>query len=643
MSIHLLLEAALRSLIMGAIILASLHIMRIAQVRARRTAWLLALLGALAMPVLVGAQIGPRLLPEITLAKAPEALESAPWIPREQFIEIPAQVQVAVASREQITKVQRARVPLLQTLTSVAEVGYGSIAGVLLLRLCIGLSFAFRLRNAARRLHQDRVALDRVALDRVALDPVGPYRVIAQFDPALDVRSSARITTPVTIGSSVLLPEGYPAWDETTLRIVLSHERAHVRQGDFYVHALAEMHCALFWFNPFSWWLRRELSELGEALSDRAAVEHADSRAGYAEILLAFATRGRRPLAGVAMASVSNLTPRIERLLSEKHFERSFSGKQRLPLAAGVVILALFAATATVKVHAVPNAGFEKSDAPAVLDVLAGPAAPAAPDPPAAAQVPAAPEVPAAPTPMKPESLKKTQPLKRPTAPRRPETPQGSQEEQEGQEGMLGLHTGHSRIIIDSGKDLPPLSGDYIYFQHDGKPYLIQDPSVIAEAQRLLAPMQELADKQKELGAQRALLGAKQRVLNAQRFASIETAEMKIDTAKFKRDMAELQSLIKQMDLGELNVKIDPQALAAVQTHIAEIQAATARLQAGLGDHLRGFGEQQGKLGEQQGKLGEEQRALAEQRRQVVEALRRQLQPIIEQAIREGKGKQLAE
>src|ERR1700736_5962796 len=54
---------------MAAIILAALHIMRIAQVRARRTAWLLALVGALAMPILVAAQIGPRLLPELALVK----------------------------------------------------------------------------------------------------------------------------------------------------------------------------------------------------------------------------------------------------------------------------------------------------------------------------------------------------------------------------------------------------------------------------------------------------------------------------------------------------------------------------------------------------------------------------------------------
>src|SRR4029077_12540459 len=63
-STHLLLEAAVRSLVMGAIIFVALRLMRIEHVRARRTAWLLALAGALAMPVLVSAQIGPRLLPE---------------------------------------------------------------------------------------------------------------------------------------------------------------------------------------------------------------------------------------------------------------------------------------------------------------------------------------------------------------------------------------------------------------------------------------------------------------------------------------------------------------------------------------------------------------------------------------------------
>ena len=219
---------------------------------------------------------------------------------------------------------------------------------MLSLRLCAGVGFALRLRNHATR-------------------------VIFPFDPDLDVRTSKRIKSPATIGSSVLLPSDFASWDAATLRIVLSHERAHVRQKDFLIHTLAGLHCALFWFNPFSWWLKRQLAELGEALSDCAAVEEAESRAGYAEILLAFAARTRWPLAGVAMASASNLTPRIERLLNDQGFERSFTKARRLPfMAAGVVALAMFASTSMVRVHASPT------------DVATPPVAPAAPNSPPA-------------------------------------------------------------------------------------------------------------------------------------------------------------------------------------------------------------------------------------------------------------------
>ena len=77
MSTHLVLEAAVRSLVMGAMIMVALRLLRIDQVRARRTAWLLALIGALAMPVLVGAQIGPRLLPQLAFVAPPVAQPTA--------------------------------------------------------------------------------------------------------------------------------------------------------------------------------------------------------------------------------------------------------------------------------------------------------------------------------------------------------------------------------------------------------------------------------------------------------------------------------------------------------------------------------------------------------------------------------------
>jgi len=291
---HLLLEAAVRSLVMGAIILVALRLLRIEQVRARRTAWLLALVGALAMPALVAAQIGPRLLPELALVKPsathPQAVRAVYGEYRGPLTESPAGMpQDIVAPDPRTPTIDDDRDHALgHTVLSLAVFGYCVVAAMLSLRLCAGVGFALRLRNQAER-------------------------VVFPFDPELDVRTSARFATPVTIGSSVLLPSDYTSWDGATLRIVLSHERAHVRQKDFYIHALAGLHCALFWFNPYSWWLQRQLSELGEALSDCAAVGQAESRTSYAEILLAFASRSHWPLTGVAMASASNLTPRIEK------------------------------------------------------------------------------------------------------------------------------------------------------------------------------------------------------------------------------------------------------------------------------------------------------------------------------------------
>jgi beta-lactamase regulating signal transducer with metallopeptidase domain len=614
MSTHLLLEAAVRSLVMGAMILVALRLLRIDQVRARRTAWLLALMGALAMPVLVGAQIGPRLLPEIAAAKPQPRYLDGPYIdaaasspyrgaaaqdapPNAPRIDDGRNASAAGAGGTQSSSI----------VLTLAVIGYCAVAAVLSLRLCAGVGFALRLRNQAER-------------------------VVFPFDPELDVRTSSQITTPVTIGSSVLLPGGYVSWDEATLRIVLSHERAHVRQADFYVHALAGLHCALFWFNPFSWWLQRQLSELGEALSDCAAVEHAESRASYAETLLAFATRARWPLTGVAMASASNLTPRIERLLSDKGFERSFAVRHRLPyVAAGVVIVALVASTSMTRVHASPTSGPLNAVNVAINTNLSDSIA---------AQVSNSISANIS------NSVASKKDAKKADADRSAERGEAGEP---FEEGIMAIVTDHSRMMFDSGNMLPHQSGDYIYFQHDGKPYLIQDPAIIAQAQALLAPMKELRQKQEELGRKQRELGGKQGLLGAQqRILVAQARAVKIDTPEFRRDMANLQNMVKQMHVEELTAQIDRNALAEVQSHLGEIQATVGKLQAEMamqqaefGAHQGELGAQQGELGAQQGKLGEQQALLGEQQRKIVEDVRRQLKPIIEQAIREGKGKAL--
>jgi beta-lactamase regulating signal transducer with metallopeptidase domain len=593
-STHVLAEAALRSLIMGAIILAALPLLRIHQVRAQRTAWLLALIGALAMPALVSWQIGPPLLPQLPAASLRQPAASL----RQPAQPLAALDSAASASPETATSVadreRNSRSRFIAATLSEAALGlYCIVAALLLIRLCLGVGFALRLRNCARRTE-------------------------FPFASQSDVRVSGRIATPVTIASTVLLPPTYSAWDEPTLRVVLTHECAHVRQRDFYVHIAAGLHCALFWFNPYSWWLRRHLSELGEALSDCAAVEQAQSRASYAEILLAFATRAPWPRAGVAMARASGVTPRIERLLDDRGFERSFAGRSRQAyVAAGAVLMAMIATTATVRVRA------------ASPDTVSAAGVPAAPPAPSAPETPAAPAAPTVPTP--PAALPQ---VSIDTADRTAADVSAADVSVRAHDDeILAIRVGDSRVTFDSGNELPQIAGDYIYYQRQGKTYVIQDPETIANARRLLAPMEELGRMQQELGRQQAALGKQQNTLGMQQLAA------RVETPDFKRDIAELERVMRQMDLAHLSPQIDQKALAELQSRLGEIQGRIGVLMAELGMQQAKIGGQQGALGEQQGKLGAAQARLGERHRKIAEEARRQLRPLIERAIRDGKAK----
>ena len=113
------------------------------------------------------------------------------------------------------------------------------------------------------------------------------------------------------------------------MRIVVAHERSHVRQGDFDLQALAGVYTAIFWLSPLGWWLKRKLSDLSETISDHAGLEEAESHASYARILLEFAALPRRTQVGVAMAHSGRIAERIERLLNENSFRQAFTGGRR--------------------------------------------------------------------------------------------------------------------------------------------------------------------------------------------------------------------------------------------------------------------------------------------------------------------------
>ncbi len=652
MNTHLLLAAALRTLIMGVTLFAALRVLRIHQVRAQRTAWLLALVAALAMPAFVSGSIGLHILPSFTRTTTapaihtPDAVTYPPKHAQRRFVpQINEHTSTSVIPEEHHQ--QRRHWPI-----SYAATLYSLVAGFLLVRLATGLTLAMRLRKQAQRAD-------------------------FTFDTT-DIRISDRIFTPVTIANSVLLPASSAQWTEAKLRVVLSHERAHIRQHDFYIQLLAGLNCAIFWFNPFSWWMQKHLSALGEAMSDLAALEQAESRISYAEVLLEFATSAQWPLTGVAMARTSSLRIRIERLLSDRLFEQSYTGKRQLPmLAAAIGLLAVCASTSVVRVHAAqkasapiaitnsqpaaapltqsmptdhgtdgsgrtsgtgisslvysttggPSAGGAGAttarygyDAVTHEDVLAQEAAQDVPPPPASPAAPATPDAPPAP------------------------------EDGSHCHYTYSYNNNGDSYALVNGSDAYTSSGDwnqmgsfdairktvhgdFIYYRHDGKSYIIDDPAIVARAKALYVPIEALGKQQEALGKQQEALGRQQEALGRLQ------SNVRIQNPDLSKETAALDKALQQMKQLESQKEVDRESLSRLQEQIGEIQSRLGELQGQAGEEQGKFGAEQGKLGEQQGKLGEEQGRLGEQQVKLGEEAQRQIIPLIRRAIQDGKAR----
>jgi beta-lactamase regulating signal transducer with metallopeptidase domain len=380
-------------------------------VLALKCAWTLVLAAAFLMPLILPiASYLPRatlVLPAFMHRTAPATSASwseEPTPPQPDAPPVPHQFAAPATSRPHHTAAPAAvpselsvlptpeaptpQAPPLPTFSVFAAIAllYLAISGLLLVRLGYGLVSAYLLWRSAR-----------------------PVSAGVSATHGLRLRSSAAVSSPVTIGSSVVLPADFRSWDSEKLRIVLAHERSHVRQGDFYLQALAGFYAAIVWFSPLGWWLKRQLSDLAEAISDRSGLEQAASRASYAQILLEFAAAPHLTEIGVAMARSSNLSHRIERLFNESAFRQAFTASRRTIVTALLAPVVLFAAATFVRVTAAAQtpeqtpsaqsptpATAPSTPAPAPAEVVAPEAIPVPPQTPAPSPD-AAPTAPAAP------------------------------------------------------------------------------------------------------------------------------------------------------------------------------------------------------------------------------------------------------
>lgn len=287
----LLLDASLKSLVVLALVGVALLFGRRASASARHLCLLLGLIGFLALPILTLALPGWRvsLWPQTaTVLPSAPAIESPPTGHVPQFMpSTPEEAGPVTAppssSSPDVTPVapkapaRRALPPWPTTLFLL-----WIVAAVLTLAPTLaGLVAVRRLARRCRRLAEGPL----VALATALRCEVGVGRPVTllQGEPA----ESAAV--PMTWGwrrPTILLPAGAEDWPPERLRVVLLHELAHIKRGDWPCQMLAHAVCAIYWFHPGAWLLARQLRIESERACDDFVISAGVLPDDYARHLL---------------------------------------------------------------------------------------------------------------------------------------------------------------------------------------------------------------------------------------------------------------------------------------------------------------------------------------------------------------------
>ena len=281
---------------------------------ARHLVWTLALVSAMMVPVLSIAL--PRWqLPLVTVQ--PTSISQ----PAPDF-ESPARVAPALRANRTGAKTGQPVAPLAAPAFSMPRLSVGAAifliwafgAALILGRLVIGL---LAVQWMSRR--TDHVTEARwLPLARALAAELG-------ISPRITFRRSGRAAMPMAWGivrPSVLMPADADTWPIERLRIVLLHELAHVKRRDCLTHMLAQITCALYWFNPLAWMAARHVRTERERACDDLVLAAGTRGAEYADQLLEIARvmRGDRfpglmAGASLAMAHRSQLEGRLMAIL----------------------------------------------------------------------------------------------------------------------------------------------------------------------------------------------------------------------------------------------------------------------------------------------------------------------------------------
>ena len=190
--------------------------------------------------------------------------------------------------------------------TDWMAVVWGGVGLFLLIRLIVGIGaishLSARSRSFSRATEQLRPKWNRQA----------------------NVRLSNRITVPMVWGflrPVILLPVDANHWQTERLRAVLLHELAHIRRWDWTMQMIAQIACAVYWFNPLVWFVAHRMRIETEQACDDDVLNAGYRSTDYAQHLLDI-TRNMKiakatSRAAVTIARSSKIEGRLQTILAE--------------------------------------------------------------------------------------------------------------------------------------------------------------------------------------------------------------------------------------------------------------------------------------------------------------------------------------